>query len=99
VCFPAAVATAWILNRSFTFRRDAPPVIAHPAAEWVSYLGLMLLGGAVNYGVYAFAIAASATVRAHPELGIALGAIPGMGLNFWSAKRVIYGRTPAKPKP
>jgi putative flippase GtrA len=90
--FLAAATATWVLNRSFTFRRDARSAFAHPAAEWMSYLGLMLLGGLVNYGVYSLAVAGSPTVHRYPEIGVALGALAGMLINFWSAKRVIFER-------
>lgn len=92
ISFLAAATTTWILNRSFTFRRDAPSAFAHPATEWLSYLGLMLIGGAANYGAYALAISSSETVRAHPELGVALGSLAGMAINFWTSKRMIFER-------
>ncbi len=97
ISFLAAATTTWILNRSFTFRRDAPSAFAHPAAEWVSYLGLMLIGGLANYGTYALAVEGSETVHRYPELGVALGSLAGMVINFWSAKRVIFERRPGKP--
>lgn len=92
VSFLAAATATWILNRSFTFRRDAPSAFGHPAAEWLGYLGLMLIGGAANYGTYAAAVALSETVRQHPEIGVALGSLAGMVINYWSAKRVIFER-------
>jgi putative flippase GtrA len=97
ISFLAAATTTWILNRSFTFRRDAPSAFAHPATEWLSYLGLMLIGGAANYGAYALAIATSETVRAHPELGVALGSLAGMVINFWTSKRMIFERPERGP--
>jgi putative flippase GtrA len=100
VSFLAAATTTWILNRSFTFRREGAPAggpdRAHPAGEWLAYIGLMVVGGLVNYGTYAAAIEASDLVRAHPALGVALGSIAGMALNFWSAKTIIFERK-AKP--
>jgi len=93
ISFLAAVTTTWILNRSFTFRRDAPSAFAHPAAEWVSYLGLMLIGGVANYGAYALAIEASDTVRAHAEIGVAFGSLAGMLINFWTSKYLIFERS------
>jgi putative flippase GtrA len=97
ISFLAAASTTWILNRSFTFRRDAPSAFAHPAAEWASYLGLMLIGGFVNYGTYALAIEGSEIVHRYPEIGVALGSLAGMVINFWSAKRMIFERRPGKP--
>src|SRR5262245_15939890 len=84
ISFLAAVTATWGLNRSFTFRRN----IAHGKLrhEWAIYLGLMVLGGIVNYGVYALTIEGSPLVRAHPELGVALGSVSGMLVNYWNAR-------------
>ena len=94
VSFLAAATTTWILNRSFTFRRESAST--HPAGEWLAYLGLMVIGGVVNYGTYVLAVEVSEPVRRHPELGVALGSIAGMAINFWSAKTMVFERK-AKP--
>ena len=91
VSFLAAATTTWILNRSFTFRRESSSA-SHPAGEWLAYLGLMVIGGVVNYGTYAAAIELSDLVRRFPTLGVALGSIAGMLINFWTAKTMIFER-------
>src|SRR5215470_6405001 len=67
ISFLAAATATWILNRSFTFRRETPSAIhsdpLHPMGEWLAYLGLMVIGGVVNYGTYALAIELSEPVR------------------------------------
>jgi putative flippase GtrA len=95
VSFLAAATATWILNRSFTFRRETSSA-THPAGEWLTYLGLMVIGGVVNYGTYALAVALSDPVRRYPVLGVALGSIAGMAINFWSAKTMVFERK-AKP--
>jgi putative flippase GtrA len=94
--FLAAATTTWILNRSFTFRRESPrtgdPAPTHPMGEWLAYLGLMAIGGVVNYGVYAASIESSELVRRLPAVGVAFGSIAGMAINFWSAKTMIFER-------
>jgi putative flippase GtrA len=100
ISFLAAATTTWILNRSFTFRRDSPsgthPAPTQPLGEWLAYLGLMVIGGVVNYGTYAAAVELSETVRRVPALGVALGSLAGMAINFWSAKTMVFERK-AKP--
>ena len=91
VSFLAAATTTWILNRSFTFRRETPSA-SHPAGEWLAYLGLMVIGGVVNYGTYAAAIELSEPVRRYPVLGVALGSIAGMAINFWTSKTLVFER-------
>jgi putative flippase GtrA len=92
ISFLAAATTTWILNRSFTFRREAGSGLAHPAAEWLSYLALMAVGGLVNYGVYSLAVSGSITIHRYPEIGVALGSLAGMSINFWSAKHMVFER-------
>lgn len=84
ISFLAAATATWGLNRSFTFRRNsAHGKLRH---EWATYIGLMVLGGIVNYGVYALAIEGSPLARVHPESGVALGAVAGMLVNYWNAR-------------
>jgi putative flippase GtrA len=96
VSFLAAATATWILNRSFTFRRDSPSQgmysNTHPANEWLAYLGLMAIGGLVNYGSYAAAVAALEPVARHPVIGVALGSIAGMAINFWTSKTLVFER-------
>jgi putative flippase GtrA len=100
VSFLAAATTTWILNRSFTFRRDSPsgthPAPTHPMGEWLVYLGLMVIGGLVNYGTYALAVALLEPVERHPVIGVALGSLAGMAINFWTSKTMVFERK-AKP--
>jgi putative flippase GtrA len=100
VSFLAAATTTWILNRSFTFRRETPsashPTPTHPLGEWLTYLGLMVIGGVVNYGTYAAAVELSEPVRRYPVIGVALGSIAGMAINFWTSKTLVFERK-AKP--
>ena len=95
ISFLAAATATWILNRSFTFRRESD-WHGHPAREWLAYLSLMALGGAVNYGIYALAVESAETVQRFPELGVALGSLGGMTINYWSAKVMIFERRPRR---
>jgi putative flippase GtrA len=91
VSFLAAATTTFILNRSFTFRRDSLSD-THPAGEWLVYLGLMVIGGLVNYGTYAAAVALSEPVHRYPVIGVALGSVAGMAINFWTSKTMVFER-------
>lgn len=83
--FLAAVTTTWWLNRHFTFA-----VVQAPSrAEWLRYTGLMLLGGGVNYAVYAALVASLDLVHAQPWLGVAAGSMAGLGVNFLSSRRLL----------
>lgn len=100
--FWAAATFTWLFNRVVTFARArrAHRALAvdgageAPAAmpiwrEYLSYFSSMAVGGALNYGAYAAAVACVPLVHAHPGLGVALGSLVGMGFNFVAARRIL----------
>lgn len=89
VSFLCAVWATFTLNRRFTFRPDATADIW---SEWWRYLGAMLLGGAVNYGVYTAVMLLLPRTAILPFLAVAAGSIGGMGVNFVSAKFFVFRR-------
>ena len=92
--FLAAATTTWWINRRFTFRVAASPT----RAEWVRYVGLMVLGAAVNYGAYAASIAWWDVARANLWLGVAIGSVAGLGINFMTS-RALFTRARSAPPP
>ena len=89
VSFLTAASFTWWLNRHWTFEVKRAPT----RTEWLTYVTLMLIGAAVNYGTYAAAITWWPLAREHLWLGVALGSIAGLGVNFLSSSR-LFGRTP-----
>jgi putative flippase GtrA len=89
VSFLTAASFTWWLNRHWTFEVKRAPT----RAEWLTYVTLMLIGAAVNYGTYAAAIMWWPLAREHLWLGVALGSVAGLGVNFLSSSR-LFGRTP-----
>ncbi len=97
--FWAAATFTWGFNRWVTFGRaraqardDGGKAQASPLPLWreyLSYFGSMAVGGSLNYGAYAAAVAAVPLVHAHPSLGVALGSLVGMGFNFLAARRIL----------
>ena len=93
--FWAAATFTWGFNRLITFgaaresaRQEGSQ--AQPVwREYLSYLSSMAVGGAVNYGSYALAVATVPLVHQHPSLGVALGSLVGMGFNFLAARRIL----------
>ena len=89
VSYLAAATFTWYGNRSITFEthaRGAPAV----AAEWLKFLLTNLVGGAVNYAVYAALVGHSDFVRAYPVLGVAAGSIAGLSVNFTLSKSLVF---------
>jgi putative flippase GtrA len=88
VSFLCAVATTWIINRSFAFKGQSADLPIW--REFLHYLGAMILGGAVNYAVYAALVATIALVAQQPVLGVAAGVIAGMFVNFLLADKLVF---------
>lgn len=85
--FLAAACTTYLLNRVWTFRH-APRVHAHRQAPlWVA---LMTVGFVVNYGTFALCLKLDPIFLRFPELAVACGSLAGMGVNFFSARRIIF---------
>lgn len=87
VSYLAAATLTFALNRAWTFRSAAQ---APMARQWGAFVALNLLGFAVNYGIYAALVAGSATVAAHPVLGVAAGSLAGMFINFAVSRRFVF---------
>ncbi|MCU0983408.1 MAG: GtrA family protein [Acetobacteraceae bacterium] len=82
----AATAT-WALNRAWTF---AGASRAQPARQWALFLIVQLLGFALNRGTYAALITFLPLAAAHPVIAVAAGSIAGMGVNFVTARLIVF---------
>lgn len=87
VSFVVATSAAWWLNRTFTFR-DAENVRSD--LQWARFFAANLLGGAVNYGVFALMIATLAFAAAYPVLALAVGSLCGVSFNFTAYRRYVF---------
>jgi len=91
VSFFVATTAAWWLNRTFTFH-DAENV--RPDLQWARFFAANLVGGAVNYAVFALMIATIPITAAYPVLALAAGSLSGVSFNF-TAYRCYVFRTDA----
>ena len=89
ISFISAVCVTWQFNRRYTFN-SRPGVSAW--REWWSYLGAMLFGGAVNYGVYTALILLCRDIPLLPLLAVGAGSLAGMTVNFINAKYFVFHR-------
>ena len=88
ISFLCAVATTWIINRSVAFKGQSANLPIW--REFLHYLGAMILGGAVNYAVYAVLVATIPLVAEQPVLGVAAGVAAGMLVNFLLADKLVF---------
>ena len=88
ISFMVAVTFTWIGNRQFTFRAEKRTTKRH--AEWTKYSLAMVVGGGVNYGVYALLIWYLALFQEIPWLAVAVGSGCGVIVNFLLARRIMH---------
>ena len=91
VSFWAAASATWALNRRFTFVAHRAGGSASITREYLVYLASMLGGAAVNYGAYVLVLH-GLRVPGTAALGVALGSLAGMGVNFLSARYLVFRR-------
>lgn len=87
VSFLCAVTATWLFNRRYTFTSTRNESVLREAAR---YLGAMLGGFAINYGVYAALVFSYALVREWPVLGVAAGSIAGLIFNYASSRYWVF---------
>lgn len=90
ISYLVAATATWWLNRRYTFR--SPSSGRELPREWLRYVLANAVGGGVNYLVYALAVAQWSLVRDHLVVGVALGSIAGLGVNFIANKHWVFGR-------
>lgn len=89
VSYLVAATFTWYGNRRLTFATHARGVSA-ATVEWLRFLLTNLVGGAVNYVVYAVMVSHLEIVRAFPILGVAAGSIAGLSVNFTLSKWLVF---------
>lgn len=87
ISFSCAVTFTWYANRRLTFQsRDA-----NWGREWIRFVIANSAGGALNLGVYSFAVWLIESAWA-PYVGLVMGSFAGLTLNYlasrlWAFKR------------
>ena len=86
--FSLAVLATWALNRRTTFA-DRPSGLSL-LEEIARYFAAMCAGGAVNYAVYASAVAIFGADGVGPFAGLAAGSLAGMAVNLTLAQVAVF---------
>ena len=90
VSFLSAVFVTWRINRRHTFPQGDRPA---SWSEFGRYLLAMSAGGACNYAAYVLALRlVHAPPAIKPLLGVAVGSLAGMVVNFIGAKWWVFHR-------
>ncbi len=88
VSFALAVLTTFVCNKFFTFA-NRESGLSLPG-EFGRYFSAMIAGGAVNYAVYAALVYFVELVAEWPTIGVAVGSVVGLAINFALAKNWIF---------
>jgi putative flippase GtrA len=86
--FLAASAATWRLNRRYTF--GGAPSGGSQFVEWLRYLWSSAAGAIINYGAFSAFIAFAGDRGINPVLGVAIGSIAGMAVNFMLYSRYVF---------
>jgi putative flippase GtrA len=84
--FLGAATFTWYLNRVFTFRDRAPDLLQ----QWWRFLVANSGGGLVNYLIYCLLIFTFQMVKDYPVLGVGIGALMGLIINFTLSRRFVF---------
>lgn len=88
ISFLSAVAVTWMFNRTVTFKDR---MSGHSLGrEFLVYFGLMVIGGAVNYGLYALLVHEQPLVALYPVVGVAAGSLAGMAVNLLTSRCLLF---------
>ncbi len=89
VSFLAAATTTWACNRRYTFAASAAAAKASVWREYLAYLATMAGGAVLNYGAYVLTLH-WVEGRWAAALGVAVGSLAGMGVNFLLARYLVF---------
>ena len=81
-----AASTTWFLNRHFTFTDFK---CSQRTRQWFKFVLVNTAGGIINYAVYAGAIVISTTVTNHPIIGVAIGSLAGLIVNYTASRLLV----------
>jgi len=88
ISFSLAVISTWLLNRIFTFEVVEKSKPLHK--ELGQYFMGMIVGGSANYGTYAALVYFVDLVAQWPIIGVGIGSIVGLAINYSLAKNWIF---------
>jgi putative flippase GtrA len=89
VSYLAAVTFSWAFNSRYTFKKHD---VANRFVQWRRFLISQLSGATINLGVYAALIRASRYCGQHPVIGVAVGSLAGLLVNFIAARLYVFER-------
>jgi putative flippase GtrA len=93
VSYLAAASSTWYLNRRVTFAARRSEAIGR---EWLRFVLFNGAGGILNYSIYAVCLHYLGSAGLAPAIGVALGSLTGLCLNFALSRQLVF-RKPDSP--
>lgn len=87
ISFICAATCTWLMNRNLVFTKNNELTLTQ---ELTRYYSSMAFGGLINYSVYSITILLSPKVPLTMLLGVALGSLSGLLVNYTLAKKIVY---------
>jgi putative flippase GtrA len=82
-----AATCTWLMNRRFTFINRKMGYAHH---EWGRYLIFNIIGGAINYGIYALCLGTLEIVHSYPAIGVGFGSVVALLVNYEMNKHWVF---------
>ena len=94
ISFICAVYATWSFNRTLTFKNFDSGM--RQKTEFFTYFGLMLIGGLINYLIYASLVTFSQLIHELPIIGVAIASVVSMFVNYASSSFLFLRREESK---
>lgn len=91
--FACATMVTWLLNRIFTFSRQASPEPQARKKEYFLYLIVQVVGAALNFVVFFALIVWNPVLRQIPIIPLAGGAVIALIFNFTMSRKFVFGNS------
>lgn len=93
VSFACATVVTWLLNRIFTFSRQASREPQARKKEYFLYLTVQMVGAALNFVVFLALIVWNPVLRQMPIIPLAGGAVIALVFNFTMSRKFVFGNS------
>jgi len=90
VSFLCAATFTWAANRLFTFRSASREPSRRVATQWLQFVAVNAIGGAINLGLYAYLVSHVESVARQPVIGVAAGSVAGLIFNFALSRSLVF---------
>jgi putative flippase GtrA len=87
ISYLCAATSTWYLHRRFTFRNRLGQPLGR---EWLKFVAFNGVGGLLNYVTYVACLHYFAASAASPAIGVALGSVAGLSVNYTLSRHVVF---------